>query len=280
MFAADLHFSECPRWHDGSLWLSDMWGHTVYRFEVDGSRQVVHRFGDDEDPGGLGWLPDGRLLVVGMEGRVVYRLEGAEVVVHADLRDLSPFQLNDMVVAPDGTAYVTQFGYDMWNRTAVQPSPVIAVAPDGTATAASEPLVVPNGIAVLDDELVVAEAGGGQISRFRITAGGLTDRRVVPLPKKEGAAHVAPDGLCLDAGGGIWTADPVGQRVLHVTADGAVDRALPVDDGFPVACVLGGPDRRTLYVCVGSTIVRANRPAEPSGRVLTFEADVPGAGRP
>ena len=107
MFADDLHFPECPRWHDGSLWLSDMWGHAVYRFEVDGSRTLVHRFGDDEEPGGLGWLPDGRMLVVGMEGRVVYRLEGGEAVVHADLRNIAPFQLNDMVVAPDGTAYAT-----------------------------------------------------------------------------------------------------------------------------------------------------------------------------
>jgi sugar lactone lactonase YvrE len=280
MFAAGLHLPECPRWHDGALWLSDMWGHTVLRYGADGAAHVVHRFEEDEDPGGLGWLPDGRLLVVGMESRVVHRIEGDRAVVHADLRDLAPFQLNDMAVAPDGTAYVTQFGYDLWGHGAYAESAVIRVTPDGTVSVAAEALGVPNGIAVRGDELVVAEAGAGRISRFRITAEGLRDRRTIELEKKPGAAYVSPDGLCLDADGGIWTADPSGQRVLHVTADGTVDLELPIDDGHPLACVLGGPDRRTLFVCVGGHLSRPTRPPEPTGRVLTFAAEVPGEGTP
>lgn len=281
-FADGLHLPECPRWQDGALFLSDMWGHEVLRFDAGGGRQVVHRFADDEDPGGLGWLPDGRLLVAGMERRVVWRVDGSDAMVHADLRHLSPFQLNDMVVAPDGTAWVTQFGWDMWGGGTYADSTVIRVSPDGRAEVAAEGMAVPNGIALTADgtRLVVAEPGAGRISRFAVTPGGLTDRTTVALPLAAGAAHVTPDGLCLDAAGGTWVADPMGGRVLHLDAAGTVDRDLAVPGGHPLACVLGGHDRRTLFICVGGHTVKPTRPPEPTGRVLTLEADVPGEGTP
>ncbi len=279
VFAAGLHLPECPRWHDGALWLSDMWAHQVLRFEADGTRHVERHFPEDDDPGGLGWLPDGRLLVAGMESRMVWRFDGPERAVHADLRDLSPHQLNDMVVAPDGTAWVTQFGWDMWGGGSYADTVLIRVSANGDVSVAAEGMAVPNGVAVRGDELVVAEPGAGRISRFTITDGGVADRRLVPLPVAPGAAHVTPDGLCLDADGGIWTADPLGHRVLHLSGD-EVDREIPVPDAHPLACVLGGADRRTLFVCVSGQHHKPTRTPEPTGRVLTFEADVPGEGTP
>ena len=278
-----LHLPECPRWHDDTLWLCDMWGHEVLRLTDAGEREVVHRFPDDDDPGGTGWLPDGTMLVVGMEQRVVHRLVDGRTELHADLRELAPFQLNDMVVAADGTAYVTQFGFDLWGGGEYRDSEVIRVRPDGSADVAATDMGVPNGIALSEDgrTLVVAEPGAARISTFAVgTDGGLADRRVTELEKAPGATYVAPDGLCLDEEGGVWFADPMGARVVHLDADGRPDRELPFPDEHPLACVLGGSDRKTLFVCVGGVVSKPQRPPEPGGRLVAVEVDVAGAGRP
>ena len=260
LFADGLHLAECPRWHDGSLWMSDMWGHTVNRFDLDGRRHVVHTFPDDEDPGGLGWLPDGRLLVVGMDGRCVYRLEGDKAVVHADLRDLAPWHCNDMIVADDGTAYVTQFGFDFFGgSTSMAPTTMVRVSPDGHADVVADDLSVPNGVALTSDgrTLVVAEPGAGRITRL----------------------DVAPDGICLDSDGAVWAAEPLGKRVLRVERGGRVLDELAFD-AHPLAVCLGGPDRRTLFICVAGQYHKADRDPEPLAGIETLIVDVPGDGRP
>jgi sugar lactone lactonase YvrE len=281
VFATDLHFPECPRWHDGALWLSDMWGHTVYRFDPDGTRHVVHRFPDDEDPGGLGWLPDGRMLVAGMLGRVVYRLQDGAAVVHADLRAWAPHEVNDMIVGPDGSAYVTQFGHEMWGTHAdMGPTVMIRVTGDGGVSVGADDLMIPNGVAVADDgkTLVVAESAAARLSRFSVRDGLLSDRRQVPLTPAADMPFVAPDGICLDAEGGVWAADPLARRVIHLSDD-TIDQEIPVDD-FPLACVLGGEDRRTLFLCVNQVWSKPDRRPEPTGSVVTVRVDVPGAGWP
>jgi sugar lactone lactonase YvrE len=281
VFAAELHFPECPRWHDGALWLSDMWDHTVYRFDADGTRHAVHRFSEDEDPGGLGWLPDGMMLVVGMLGRVLYRLERGAAVVHADLRARAPHQVNDMIVGPDGSAYVSQFGREMWDDDApFGPTVLIRVAPDGSVEVGADDLMVPNGVAIADDgkSLVVAESAGARLSRYSVRDGLLSDHSVVPLTPAEDMQFVAPDGICLDAEGGIWAADPLARRVVHLSDD-AIDGEIPVED-HPLACVLGGDDRRTLYICANKVWSKRDRRDLPTGSVVTVRVDVPGAGRP
>jgi len=278
-----VHMPECPRWRNDTLWMVDIWGHQVLEVGADGARRVVHEFPDDEDPAGLGWLPDGRMLVVGMLGRVVYVLDGGDAAVYADLRQLARFPLNDMIVAADGTAYVSGFGWDVWGGGTYADSALIRIRPDGAVDKVVDAMMAPNGIALSADgrTIVVAEPAGGRLSRFTVTdAGELTDRQLVPLPRAEGAAHVTPDGICLDADGAVWAADPIGRRVIRVLPDGTVDRVLPFDDGHPLACVLGGHDRRTLFIAIGAATTKHDRPVEPGGRLVALEVEVAGAGRP
>jgi sugar lactone lactonase YvrE len=286
-FADGFHLVETPRWRAGRLWVSDMWDHTVWSFGLDGDRRLVHRFDDDEDPGGLGWMPDGSLLVVGMEGRVVYRFDGAgdgPPVVHADLSGLAPWQCNDMAVAPDGTAYVSQFGWDVWGHTTPYSlTRLMRVAPDGTATVAADELSSPNGISIRDDgrTVVVAESGASALTAFRVADDGeLVDRTTLAvLAPVDGLTVAPPDGICADVDGGIWLAEPIGRRVLRVGPDGAVTDELAFDD-HPLAVCLGGDDRRTLFVCVTGQHDKPNRRPEPLARIDTLRVDVPGTGVP
>lgn len=280
LFADGLVFPECPRWHDDALWCVDMWAHTVLRFAPDGTAEVVHRF-DDEDPGGIGWLPDGSLLVVGMEGRVVYRVADGTATVHADLREHSPAALNDMVVDADGTAYVTQFGYDLFGGGEFAMADLVRVGPDGAVDVVAGDMAVPNGAAIDEDgdRLFVAEPGAGRVAVFRLGPDGPTDRTENPLEPVPDAPYVAPDGICLDSAGGIWVADPMLHRVFRVE-DGRTTDQIDTPGVHPTACVLGGPDRRTLYVTAAEEVSKAHRALGDTGRVLAFEVEVGGAGTP
>jgi sugar lactone lactonase YvrE len=284
-FATELDYPECPRWHDGSLWLSEMWSQAVVRFDAAGRRVVVHQF-TDEQPGGLGWLPTGELVVVGMQSRILHRLtdDQSGSGVHADLSPVSPWTLNDMVIGKTGDAYVSQVGFDLADGTSRPgPSPLIRVDPGGAVSVAAEGLVVPNGMALSagGETLVVAETFAGRLTAFTVDSdGSLGDRRVLAeLPPAAEHRYARPDGICLDEEGGVWVADWRGCQVLRLTADGTVTRRIPTDT-HALAVVLGGPDRRTLFICTSSHMVRPGPDARPAGAVFTLEVDVPGAGEP
>lgn len=283
-FAEDLHLPECPRWHDGSLWISDMWGHTVLRFDGSGRRDVVCSFDDSEDPGGLGWLPDGQLLVVGMEGRRVYRVGGGGTpTVHADLSPLAPGQCNDMIVRTDGTAYVSHFGYDFWGGGEFRPASLLRVTPDGATDIVADDLLIPNGMALSPDEstLFVSECGRSNVLAFDIADdGALSGRRVrAAIAPAAGVTVAPPDGICLDAAGCLWAAEPIGRRVLRLDPEGRVVDEISFDHS-PLAVVLGGEDRRTLFVCLAAEHHKPSRSGKPLGRIDTVVVDVPGAGAP
>jgi sugar lactone lactonase YvrE len=278
--ADGLHLPECPRWHDKQLWFSDMRGHTVYRID-DGHVSVVHRFPVGEEPGGLGWLPNGDLLVAGMATGVIYRISGGRSAVHADVKPLAPHQINDMIVTSDGIAFVTQLGFDL---DTPQPNPrptvVIRVDPDGTVSAAANDLMVPNGIAIDDteDTIVVAESGAARLTKFALRDGVLSDRTTEPLPATTAFPFCAPDGICLDEQGGRWVADSINKRVVRVL-DGAITDEHQLEQ-FVLACVLGDHDRRSLYVCVTDAWHKSDATDQPTGRILRMRVAIPGVGRP
>jgi sugar lactone lactonase YvrE len=276
-----LAFGEGPRWHDGFLYLSDMHNHRVLRVDVTAADTKADCIAQhDSALSGLGWLPDGALVVVAMDGAVL-RLGAAGLTAHADLTALAPHGVNDMIVHPGGWAYVGQFGYDREGGGRPAPAALLRVDVDGTIAAAAEDMLVANGMIVTPDgqSLLVAESAGRRITAFAIgDAGQLTDRRVwADLPDNH-----YPDGMCLDAQGGVWVACPTAGRFVRVLEGGAVTDCVLVDHGrHAIACVLGGDDRRSLYLLSAATLGEAEESrALQSGRVEVVTVNVPGAGCP
>lgn len=285
-----LCFGEGPRWHDGRLWLSDLIAHQVLSAEVgavgpDPAPAVKADVAVPEQPdqlSGLGWLPDGDLLVVAMGERRVLRLRDGVPSTHADLSGLGRHHVNDMVVRGDGFAYVGQMGYDFHSHgMRPEPMPLIGVAPDGTARAVADDLHCANGMALSPDSgtLIVAESAARRLTAFDVACdGSLSGRRVfAPLGERD---H--PDGICLDAAGAVWVACPVARRFVRVVEGGEVTDVIDLEpDRHAIACVLGGPDRRTLLMVTAGTLGDAERSRELRvGRVEAARVDVPGAGTP
>lgn len=262
-----------------------MFGHQVLKHSADRGIQVVAEL-PGERPSGLGWLADGRLLVVAMKQRALLRLEAdGGLSVHADLRDWCRGFPNDMVVAADGTAYVGDSGLPEFGQPGQrQPGQLLRVAPNGGVSVAADDLVVPNGCVVTDDgrRMLLVEAHAGRIVSFAVgTDGSLSERRLfAEVPAARPGEHVHPDGMCLDTDGAVWVCDVAGRRVLRILTDGSIDDDIAFHTRTPVACVLGGPDRRTLYICAsgggGADILEHTT----AGTIISTRVAVPGAGRP
>lgn len=271
--AAGLAFPEAPRWHDGRLWLSDMQGGAVLRIEGDGTVTTVVEV--PEGPSGLGFLPDGRLLVASQHDRRVLRLDPDGLDVHADLSGLATWHLNDMVVDARGRAYVGNYGSGAPPGEPIAPAVLALVEPDGSARVVAEDLLFPNGAAITPDgrTLIVAEtrAEPARLTTFAIAAdGGLSDRRtLLELPGE------FPDGIALDAEGAVWVASPFSATIFRVTSDGAIERRLEVANPYAVA--LGGADGRDLFVCTSGTWIPEDAARERSGAVHRVRVDVPAA---
>jgi sugar lactone lactonase YvrE len=276
-----LAFAEGPRWHDDAFWFSDMHAHKVHRLGDDGVLETVLEH--DRAVSGLGWLPDGRLLVVDMDGALL-RLDDGGVEIHADLTPIAKWGVNDMVTHPGGWSYVGQFGFDRHaGPEGACRSPLIKVDADGRISAeAFDGLFVANGMCITPDgeTLLVAETSGGTIASFRIGGdGSLHDRKLwAHLP-----AGRLPDGICLDAEGAVWVACVVGKRFDRLHEGGVVSASIGVegDDRWAIACMLGGQDGRTLYLLTASTPGREQEALERwDARIEITEVAVPGAGWP
>jgi sugar lactone lactonase YvrE len=270
-----LGFGEGPRWHDGRLWYSDFVLHEVASIDVHGERQVELVL--DDSPSGLGWLPDGRLLVVSMHRRRVMRRESdGSVVVHGDLTQVAEGDANDMVVADDGTAYVGNFGSDLLNGEKLRPAQLAMVRPDGSVSVAARELLFPNGSVITADGkvLIVGETLGHRYQAFGIREDGtLSEGRV--WAEVEGRS---PDGCTLDAAGGIWFADASRGEVVRVQEGGLITSVIETPD-HAYACMLGGDDGRSLFVLTCPTPPMPGLQAG-TGRLWKIEVDVPHAGRP
>jgi sugar lactone lactonase YvrE len=277
-FADGLFFPEGPRWHDGCLWVSDVTARVVRRYKEDGSGEDFVRL--DTEVLGLGFAPDGRLFVVDMPGRRLLAVRNGVTEVVADLAGHAPSFCNDLVVAGDGTAYVTHLGANHWKGETLRAVPIIRVRPDGTVDTIGPDLLGPNGIVFTPDErtLLIAEPGGGRVCYLRLDdTGEVLDHGVhaslAPAPSS-GLPFGTPDGICLDAEGGLWIADPTGARVVRVDADGELTDVVPVAGGLPLAVVLGGAQGRTLYVTVTSNIDFYAPLTEPTGFIAALPVAV------
>lgn len=190
-----LVFPESPRWHNGKLWFSDMHGHWVMTVDSNGNTEKIVEV--PGQPSGLGWLPDGRLLVVSMTDRRLLRLDPDGLTEIADLRQLASSHCNDMVVDQQGRAYIGNFGFGMIEQEPFALAEIVLVTPDGDARVVAEEMAFPNGSVITPDgrTLIVAETFGPRLTAFDIEPdGSLTGRRIWAEIEQ-----AFPDGICLDA---------------------------------------------------------------------------------
>lgn len=271
-----LTFPEGPRWHDGRLWFSDFYTHRVLAVSPDGTVETILEI--PQRPSGLGWTPDGALLVVSMLDRRVLRVENGATRVLADLSAVATGPCNDMVVDGRGRAYVGNFGYDRHKGEPPRTTCLARVDPDGRVTRAAEDLFFPNGTVITPDgrTMIVGETQGHRLTAFDVAPDGtLSNRRV--WAQFEDA--VFPDGICLDAEGAIWVSDARGSALLRVREGGKIDGTVSTGSRYAFACMLGGADRRTLFVCT-STGSGPGMADKRDGAIETVRVDVPGAGLP
>jgi sugar lactone lactonase YvrE len=266
-------FLEGPRWHDGALWVSDMHAGEVLRVTAVGDVNVVARVAGD--PSGLGWRPDGTMLIVSMRDRqLLARDPAGRVSVAADCSALAPNEINDLVVDARGHAFISQFGFDFHGGAPYRKAPLLRADPDGAVAAASDGLKMANGMVVTGDgtTLVVAESTGQDLVAFDLAPdGALSNQRVwAPLPEY-------PDGICIDAEDGVWIASPVGDRFVRVVEGGAVTDTVEVPGRHAIACAIGGDDGHTLFLCTSPTHGQPEESRAARGaRVETVTVPVPG----
>jgi sugar lactone lactonase YvrE len=283
LFVSGLYFGECPRWHDGRLWYSDFFDHGVYSVSPDGERRTEVAF--EWESAGIGWLPDGRLLIVNrLERTIVRREPDGTLVHHGDLRPWATWHANDMVVASDGRAYVGNFGFDLDGlysgttpASAIAPTSVIRVDPDGTSSEAAAGVNFPNGMVVTEDggTLIVAESLGGSLKAFDHAADGTLSN------KRQWAATpgVAPDGICLCEDNTVWVANALAAECVRVAEGGEIRERVATSLNC-YACMLGDDDRRTLYLVTAPTSDAAKARVARNGALEKVRTTVPGAGLP
>jgi len=270
LFADDFIFLEAPRWHDGRLWVSDVFDMKVYTLAQDGARalvrQVPHR------PCGIGFLPDGSPVIVSMRDRKLLRIVGEELVLHADLAAHAAGDVNDMVTDRGGRIYVGNFGYDFHAGAPKALTNLHVVDPDGQVRIAAEGLEFPNGAVLLDAgrTLVVAETWAGRLTAFDVQPDGtLANRRVhADLGPRE------PDGICADAEGGIWVSCFNTGEVIRVLEGARITDRIHCAP-HAVACQLGGDDLRTLFFTVYQGTFEDLDARRRLAAVYTAEVDIP-----
>lgn len=281
ILAEGLYFGEGPRWHDGRLWLSDQHSRAVHSVSTAGDLRC--EFVMDDMPSGLGWMPDGSLLVVAMTRRqVMRRAADGTMTLHADLSGIATGKCNDMVVDAQGGAYIGNFGFDLEGDIAQRGfAAVLAdhataslayVAPDGSARAAADGMHFPNGSVITPDggTLIVGETLGGCLTAFDIGRdGALSNRRIWAA-----TAPRAPDGIAIDAAGAIWIANPMAPECVLYGEGGTVLQV--IETGQPCyACALGGADGHTLFMLTADSFIPGATGAPPTGKVRTARVDVP-----
>ncbi len=281
--AEGIYFGEGPRWHEGRLWFSDFYAHAVKSVSLEGDLRTELEL--DDQPSGLGWMPDGSLLVVKMQRREVWRRwPDGRFERHADIADQSAFMCNDMVVDELGRSYVGNFGFDLEAAMrergpagvmADHPTTVLAlVQADGAVSDAApgERFSFPNGMVITPDgaTFIVAETFAGRLTALDIGAdGSLSNRREwAPTTPR------LPDGICLNASGAVWIANPLAPECALIAAGGEVLEVIETDGLNCYACMLGGPAGRHLFMLVARPADAETMAKVPRGKVLVTEVGV------
>jgi sugar lactone lactonase YvrE len=260
---------ESPRWHQNRLWFSDWGAQEILAIDTQGRSEVVVRT-PFELPFCIDWLPDGRLLIVaGRESRVVRREHDGSLVTHVDLRDISNQFWNEIIVDGRGNTYVNG-----------GPGIIALVTAAGSVRQVADGIAFPNGMAITPDNrtLIIAESHGKKLSAFDVDSDGALSNRRAWADLGAGV----PDGICIDAENAVWYADVPNKRCVRVREGGEVLQTIDLDRGG-FACMLGGPDRRTLFIVTAEWrgMDKILEVAEArTGQVLTIEAPAPGAGWP
>ena len=288
----NLRFPEEPRWHAGKLWFSDLFTQRVMTVDPEGRLETVVELPDT--PSGLGFTPEGHLLIVSAAERRLLRMEEDALIEVADVSSLVDYPCNEIVVDEQGRAYIGNLGYNMGDPGAApKQAPILLITPEdvpmdgplggsfGNARIVATGLAFPNGMAITPEggTLIVAESHGARLTAFTILPdGSLSQRRVWAQFGGETAEDlVTPDGICLDAEGALWVASPNTREVLRVLEGAVITDRIPLET-IPLACMLGGPERKTLFI--PSTESLNPYEDESGGRIETIDVDVPGAGRP
>jgi sugar lactone lactonase YvrE len=300
-----LAFPECPRWRPDGLWFSDQHGGQIFRIGSGGGAEVMAEI--PGGPSGLGWMPDGTLLAVSMHEKKLFEVAVADrdsgsapageaaLTVVCDLGPFHPGLSNDMVVDARGRCYIGNIGYDIYGGEERRTTVLVLVdltagraragaGPSGSDGTLVEPqvvandLMVPNGTVITPagDRMIIAESLAQRLTSFRIAAdGSLSDRQVFADLGEE-----TPDGICLDAHGGIWFASVNEHQVVRVEEGGTVTDRIATSGRRAIACMLGGDDRRDLYVCATRTLDPNKSREILGGSIEVCRVDVPGAGLP
>ncbi len=276
MLADGFVFLEGPRWHGGKLWFSDMWAFKVFTLSESGQRDVVCEV--PQRPSGIGFLPDGTPLIVSMADRKLMKLVHGKLVLHADLSPYAGGDVNDTVTDAQGRTYAGNFGYDLFNGAAQAPADLVLVEPSGAVRVVAKGLDFPNGSVIKDNgrTLVVSESWGGRLTAFDIALdGSLSNRRVyAALPDR------IPDGICLDAAGGIWVSSFNSGEFLRVLDGGEITDVVTCGDKRAVACQLGGADGKTLFCLTYDGQIEDLHSQKAAGAVETVRVSIGAGGSP
>ena len=279
-----LTFGEGPRWHEDKFYFSDFYSHKVYTLDLKGNHEVIVEV--PNQPSGLGWMPDGTMLIVSMKDRKLLSFRDNALEERADLSGLAGFHCNDMVVDSKGNAYIGNFGFNTYEGEEVKSTNLILVRPGEEPCIAADNILFPNGTVITEDEktLVVGETYAAKLTAFDINEdASLSNRRVwADLTQSIDDGNVpVPDGMCLDAEGAIWVASPSTADVIRVKEGGEILERIPVETNA-YACMLGGKDRKTLFICTSnaSGVDPDSALREKSGKIEIVEVEVPGVGRP
>jgi sugar lactone lactonase YvrE len=264
-------FGEGPRWFEGLLWFSDMLGEAVHTVTLGGSMTTLPLPG--HAPSGLGFRPDGSLLIVSTDARQLLRYDGDVVDTIADLSAVAPADLGDMVIDNRGRAYI--------GSQAFHGGVIVRVDPDNTVDVVAQDLDFPNGMVITADHktLIVAESIGRRLTAYSIgDDGDLFDRRAF-ADELDGP----PDGICLDANGGVWTSMTLAHQFERIEGGGGKGRVthrIDIGDRAAIACTLGGPANRTLFMLSSTDAYPQRLLGTRLSRVDTVIVDTPGAGLP